>query len=907
MEMKVVNIRIDGKPYEAHEGKSLLDTALSLGLYIPHFCYHPALGSVGACRLCAVKKFRDTNDTRGRIVMSCMEPVVDGLIVSINDPDAKAFRAAVIESLMTNHPHDCPVCDEGGECHLQDMTVMSGHNYRRFDFRKRTHNDQYLGPFISHEMNRCIQCYRCVRFYRDYAGGRDFNVFATHNNVFFGRHEDGTLQNEFSGNLVEVCPTGVFTDKTFREHYTRKWDLSNAPSVCVHCSVGCNIIAGERYDTLRRIMNRYNGAVNGYFICDRGRFGYEFVNGKDRILSPRTRDSRDLEQAEMPADQVFTALEPLFSKDRKIMGIGSPRASLESNYALLRLVGEENFFHGISGKEQSLTRAALQFMQNSGIVVPSLKQVEKADAVIILGEDLTNTAPMMALAVRQAARNIQITEALAKGIPFWNDLPVRELAQDRKSPVYIATPVKDSLDDVAERSFRGTPAGISKLGFNISSVIKRQAIVPGDNDDEIRNLAEQIARTLLKAENPLVIAGITCLDGNVLNAGMSIASSLLSLNKKVMFIPVLPESNSMGLALMPGKSLDDAADTLSVQGTDTLIILENDLFRRADEDTVANMFGKSGRVVVLDYLNNPTARAADILLPATAFAESQGTIVNNEGRAQRYYKVLAAGEGIKESWQWLNQVSGIRSDNVPVSPGHFDDIVASMVTALPVFSAIKEYIPDADFRMLNAKVPRQTFRYSGRTAMNAHRAVSEKRVRQDPDSPLAFSMEGRRESPPSSLVPFYWTPGWNSVQAFYNYIDHPNGSMKGGDPGIRLIRQAERVNSGSFEMITGYFESEGDGWLIVPLYRVFGSEELSSAASSLRQLVDDPAILVNRRDAERLNVDDGDSVRLETSGKRLVVKVKIENSLVSGVAGLTVNLPGMNFVDLPASGEILKI
>ena len=220
--MNKVKIQIDGTIYEVEQGKSLLHTCLALGFDVPYFCYHPAMGSVGACRQCAVKKFRNADDKKGRIVMSCMEPVVDGLIISISDQEAREFRALIIESLMTNHPHDCPVCDEGGECHLQDMTVMTGHAYRRFEFRKRTHLDQYLGPYIAHEMNRCIQCYRCVRFYRDYAGGRDFHVFGSANRVYFGRFEDGKLESEFSGNLVEVCPTGVFTDKTLREHYTRK-------------------------------------------------------------------------------------------------------------------------------------------------------------------------------------------------------------------------------------------------------------------------------------------------------------------------------------------------------------------------------------------------------------------------------------------------------------------------------------------------------------------------------------------------------------------------------------------------------------------------------------------------------------------------------------------------------------
>ena len=314
----MVKITIDGINYEVKLGKNLLETCLSLGIDVPHFCYHPALGSVGACRLCAVKKFFDPNDEKGRIVMSCMEPVVDGLRVSVEHPDARSFRASVIESLMLNHPHDCPVCDEGGECHLQDMTIMTGHTYRRYDFPKRTYINQELGPFIDHEMNRCIQCYRCVRYYRDYAGGKDLNVFASRNQVYFGRHKDGDLENEFSGNLVEVCPTGVFTDKTLKEHYTRKWDLTSAPSVCQHCSVGCNIIASERYGSLRRIMSRYNGAVNGYFICDRGRYGYEFVNDERRLKRAKIRLQKKEDMMAADNEMLISTLRAALSKHQKL-------------------------------------------------------------------------------------------------------------------------------------------------------------------------------------------------------------------------------------------------------------------------------------------------------------------------------------------------------------------------------------------------------------------------------------------------------------------------------------------------------------------------------------------------------------------------------------------------------------
>ena len=285
----MARVSIDGKNYELEAGQNLLHACLSERLDLPYFCWHPALGSVGSCRLCAVIQYADDADQRGRLQMACMMPVQDGMRISIGAAFAADFRKQVIEWLMENHPHDCPVCEEGGECHLQDMTVMAGHSMRRYAGSKRTWRNQYLGPFIGHEMNRCITCYRCVRFYRDYAGGTDLDAFGSRSRMFFGRQEDGVLESEFAGNLVEVCPTGVFTDKPFSKLYSRKWDLQSAPSVCPGCSVGCNTFPAERYGVLKRVHNRYHGQVNGYFLCDRGRFGSHFVNSGKRIRQAGVR------------------------------------------------------------------------------------------------------------------------------------------------------------------------------------------------------------------------------------------------------------------------------------------------------------------------------------------------------------------------------------------------------------------------------------------------------------------------------------------------------------------------------------------------------------------------------------------------------------------------------------------
>jgi NADH-quinone oxidoreductase subunit G len=427
-------IYIDNKPYEVKDGQNLLTACLGLGFDIPYFCWHPALDSVGACRMCAVKQFRDEKDTRGRIVMSCITPAQDGTRISVDDPEIREFRARVIEFLMLNHPHDCPVCEEGGECHLQDMTVMTGHVHRSTRFKKRTHRNQYLGPFLNHELNRCIQCYRCVRFYRDYAGGRDLNVFGIHNSLYFGRFEEGVLENEFSGNLAEVCPTGVFTDKTQRKHSARPWDLQTAPSICVHCSLGCNTIPGDRYGTLRRIRNRFNGEVNRYFLCDRGRFGYEFVNRDDRIRKPlvRIQDQSNQEAAEaVTKDSALDRIKSLLASASGVIGIGSPRASLESNYALRSFVGPERFYSGMSDSEARLVSTVLDVLHNGTAQSASLIEMATSDAVLILGEDLTNTAAMSALSIRQSVRRTSPWSAVDKlRVPRWNDLAVRMVTEE---------------------------------------------------------------------------------------------------------------------------------------------------------------------------------------------------------------------------------------------------------------------------------------------------------------------------------------------------------------------------------------------------------------------------------------------------------------------------------------------
>jgi NADH-quinone oxidoreductase subunit G len=903
----VPTIYIDNQPYVIEEeGKNLLEVCLSLGFNIPYFCWHPAMQSVGACRLCAVKLFRDAKDTRGRIVMSCMTLAADGTRLSIDDPEAAAFRAKVIEWLMVNHPHDCPVCDEGGECHLQDMTVMAGHVYRRHRFSKRTHRNQYLGPLVNHEMNRCIQCYRCVRFYRDHAGGRDFDVLGWHDGVYFGRHEDGVLESEFSGNLVEVCPTGVFTDKTLKRHYTRKWDLQTAPSVCVHCGVGCNTLAGERYGKLRRLQPRFNGQVNSYFLCDRGRYGYEFVNSDRRLRRPLVRDAPGA--ALGPATRE-AALERAaeFLRGGKAIGLGSPRASLETNFALRTLVGPGRYYHGVPERDLALVRGMLDILRHGPSPSASMTDVDHSDVVFIVGEDVTNAAPMLALALRQAVLEEPMRIAESSRICDWLDAVLREAIQQEKGPFFIAAPHETKLDDVATATYRASPDDIARLAFAVAhEVDPNSPAVPGLAADAL-DLARRITAALRGGRRPLVFSGAACQSLAVARAAANVAWALNRTGHAAQLAFSVPEANSLGAAFFDAGPLEAALDALRSGAADTLIIVENDIYRRLDEASADALFAAARHVIALDHLDHATTARADVVLPAATFAESTGTLVNNEGRAQRFFQVFVPEGDIRESWRWLGDLvpaAGPGADNP--WPG-LDDLLEALAAAMPAFRDVPGISPPAGWRGVGQRIPRQPQRYSGRTAMTADADVDEPKPPPDPDSPLAFSMEGYQGEPPAPLIPRYWAPGWNSSAALNKFQIEVGGPLHGGDPGRRLVAPRPSEWAPYFTDVPAAFVPREGEWLVVPAWHIFGSEELSVLAPGIAELTPKPYVAVGPQAAAELGVKEGDEVALALGGLVERLPVRVRPALAAGLAALPVGLPGMPVVALPAWGRLTRV
>ncbi len=558
---------IDDIAVEVAEGVTVLEAAQSVGIPIPHFCWHPALGKAGACRVCAVKMV--DGPVKG-IQMSCMLPAQDGMVVSTTDQEAMAMRRQVIEWLMINHPHDCPVCDEGGECQLQDFTIAGGHGLRRYTGKKRTHLNQYLGTQIEHEMNRCIQCYRCVRFYQEFAGGTDFGVMGSAQRIYYGRVEDGPLESPFSGNLVDICPTGVFTDKTARFR-ARYWDYDMAPSVCPHCSLGCNTVPAARYRELLKIVARRNDEVNGWFICDRGRFSNNAVNDPIRPRYPLV-DGRQVEW-----DEALDNLQLQISEFGKVYGletlaiVGSSRLAMEAASLLHLLHGSTaagSLCYFVDEQEAARTVTAISYLNET--TSASMADVQAADLIAIINCNLLQDGPMMALAVRQAWRkgakvcligDNPMPEA-QHGLPFeWHSVPSLE-----------DIPLRDALNPV---------------------------IIYSIGDDAARGIAQAQESG----------AKLACLLGG---------------------------PNAFGAALLTGEhgatTLARAVADGKVKG---IIAVEADI--------PAELLQGISFVAALDWRNTATVKAARIVLPTTAWVEMDGTYINNEGRAQRFKKVMNPG------------------------------------------------------------------------------------------------------------------------------------------------------------------------------------------------------------------------------------------------------------------------
>jgi NADH-quinone oxidoreductase subunit G len=712
-------IIIDNREIEVPKGTKVIEAAAQLGIMIPRFCYHPALGSVGACRVCAVNFLE--GPFKG-VQMSCMIEAKDGMAVSTTDEEAVEFRKYVIEWLMLNHPHDCPVCDEGGHCLLQDMTISGGHGMRRYLGLKRTYRDQYLGPLVQHEMNRCIHCYRCSRFYQEFAGYSDLGVMQIANHTYFGRFKNGILESPFTGNLSDICPTGVYTDKPSR-FIGRRWDYERSHSLCINCSLGCHTIASCRYREVVRQEARYSEAVNGYFICDRGRHGFHYARSETR---PRQAliDGREvpIDQAIRTARQKLAELASRVGPDG-IACLGSGRSSLETQVTLERLCRKE----GWQGPSYFLDRSIADKVRNvvsrmQPELAVSLRDLEGADFIVAVGADPINEAPMLALAMRQAQRNggkIVVIDPRPIFLPFdFTHLPV---GLDELNFIFAAL-IKAAVD----RELIADPGKSADQFYQEAPTLE---MVAGSLQEKAYALAEE----LRASQRVVIVCGTRHVRETTPSLAADHAHLLQAAKKQAGLFYLLPQANSFGASLVASKEVSfleilEGMENGKVKG---LILVENDPFYNFHHRQRLDLaIEKLDLLVVLDYLESVAIQKAHVFLPTSTIYESGGMFINQEGRLQaapkayqggisiaqigggshppRVYGSEIPGGEVRAAFQFLDQIAdGSSVEDEDTSRRNLSGWVADNLPALAEIPPVEELSGDGLRISLSEKGPAQ--------------------------------------------------------------------------------------------------------------------------------------------------------------------------------------------------------
>ena len=366
----------------------------------------------------------------------------------------------------------------------------------------------------------------------------------------------------------------------------------------------------------------------------------------------------------------------------------------------------------------------------------------------------------------------------------------------------------------------------------------------------------------------------------------------------------VPECNSLGLVLLGGEPLQRAFELVDSGVADTVIVVENDLYRRAERTEVDRFLDAVSNLTVVDHLLHETTQRAHNVLPAATFAETDGTLVNNEGRAQTFYQVFRAKGDIGESWRWLRDC-GTAAGHDGLTFVSLAGVHRALAEAHQVFDLDREE-PAATLRYAKDKVPRGLHRYSGRTAMHAHTDVHEPKPPEPVDSPLAFSMEGHANYS-GKLITSYWAPSWNSVQALNKFQFDVGGALRGGDPGQLLITPGGGEGVPKYSKVPKAYARKKNEWLLVPRYHIFGSDEQSAHSAAIVERAPRPYVALNTNDAQGLGVASGDEVELTVAGHSRRLPVELRDELPPGIAGVPVGLPGVGFLDLTETAGIARV
>jgi NADH-quinone oxidoreductase subunit G len=663
----MLTIEIDGKPVELQNGSTVMDGANKLGIYVPHFCYHKKLSIAANCRMCLVQV-----EKAPKPLPACATPATDGMKVWTNSDQAKKAQQGVMEFLLINHPLDCPICDQGGECQLQDLAVGYGNSSSRYSEDKRVVFHKQLGPLISaEEMTRCIQCTRCVRFGQEIAGAMELGMIGRGEHAEIVTFVGKTVDSELSGNMIDICPVGALTSKPFR-YTARTWELSRRKSVSPHDGLGSNLVVQVKGERVMRVLPFENEAINECWLSDRDRFSYEALNSDERLTEPMIKRAGP---DGVPAWQVVdwqTALQFTVDGLRDVVqrhggpAIGAlvaPQATTEEVALLAKLargLGSDNIDYRL---RQSDFRGDGQGRGVAWLGMP-ITALSSLDRALVVGSFLRKDHPLIAQRLRLAARKgLRISVINPVDDDWLMPIAQKAIAPPSELPALLAEVVvaaARALGKEAPAALSGIEPAAAAEAI-ASSVVsgKSKAILLGNLAEQHADASQLFALAQLLAE--LTGATLGCLTEAANCVGAELAGGR-------------PQSGGLNAQAM----LADPRKAYLILHAEPEFDFANPLAARAALE-------KADLVVVMSPFKHALSYA-DVLLPVAPFTETAGTFVNCEGRAQRFNGVVKPHASARPAWKVL-RVLGTLLEQSGFDLESIDDVRAWAVPAQDAIAA----------------------------------------------------------------------------------------------------------------------------------------------------------------------------------------------------------------------------
>jgi len=635
----MATIEIDGKAYEAEAGQMLIDVADANGIDIPRFCYHKKLSVAANCRMCLVDV-----EKAPKPMPACATPIMDGMKILTRSTKALTAQKAVMEFLLINHPLDCPICDQGGECELQDVAVGYGRDVSRYSETKRVVGDKNIGPLIATEMTRCIHCTRCVRFSTEITGVQEMGGTGRGEHTLIGTYIESTVDSELSANMIDLCPVGALTSKPY-QYSARPWEMQQKDTIAAHDAIGSNMHVHVRGNEVMRVVPKENDALNEVWLSDRDRFSYQGLTAADRLTSPMIKkgdhwQKTDWETALNAAiDSVKASVEKHGANQLGV--VASATATLEELYLLQKIargLGSQNIDHRLSHTDFS-DQTALPAYPHLG---QTFAELETVNAALVIGSHVRKEQPLtnhrLHKAYKAGAKIMQINP-----INFESNYPLAETVVAADMVNAVAGVVKALLAD------KTAPEGVADLVANVDVSAQQQAIADALNNAEVATvLVGQLASSHPAAANLRALAAIISqLSGahlGYLAEANNTAGAYLA--------GVLPHREVAGKASAKA-GLDVQA--MFKDGLKSYLLLgtEPELDSANGAQALASLKAAE-TVVALTAFSTPALESyATVMLPIALFAETSGTYINNEGTAQSFAGVVAPQGEARPAWKLL--------------------------------------------------------------------------------------------------------------------------------------------------------------------------------------------------------------------------------------------------------------